>query len=60
MAPAFSTLTWTTMSGRAVRTAHVMSGNTKKLRDSGPQRPSRPLSLPMVVSCWQGEPPTMS
>eukprot|EP00972_Heterocapsa_arctica_P105770 15581338-Heterocapsa_arctica.AAC.1 len=34
-----------------------MRGKTKKLRESVPHSPCLPLSGPMVLSCWHGDPP---
>eukprot|EP00972_Heterocapsa_arctica_P044718 6597799-Heterocapsa_arctica.AAC.1 len=45
------------MSGLAAWTAQRRRGKMKKLRDSGPHSPCLPLEGPMVLSCWQGEPP---
>eukprot|EP00972_Heterocapsa_arctica_P049881 7336810-Heterocapsa_arctica.AAC.1 len=57
MEPAFSATAWTSRSGLAAWMAQRRSGKTKKLRESLPHSPCFPLSGPMMLSCWHGEPP---
>eukprot|EP00972_Heterocapsa_arctica_P005549 819888-Heterocapsa_arctica.AAC.1 len=57
MEPAFSATAWTTMSGLAAGIAHSSRGKMNKLRESTPQSACFPFSGPIMLSCWQGDPP---
>eukprot|EP00969_Alexandrium_andersonii_P290571 12843335-Alexandrium_andersonii.AAC.1 len=49
---AFSSMSWTSASGRARRKSHSNAGSTIKWTESLPARPMRPSPRPIVENCW--------
>eukprot|EP00975_Prorocentrum_lima_P057303 12018585-Prorocentrum_lima.AAC.1 len=47
-------------SGRATCSRCATRGTAQKWRESHPHNPSTPLCGPAMVSCWHGDPATIS
>eukprot|EP00969_Alexandrium_andersonii_P356425 15446520-Alexandrium_andersonii.AAC.1 len=60
MSGEFSSMNWTSTSGRAHRSSRRTAGSTMRWTESLPASPMRPSPRPMVENCWQGDPATTS